>query len=563
MSISRLMVITPVLAVLWSAAVAAAPSACNAGVAAGHACHRVSLEARLDNATLGYGDLNDVWGWTDPLDGREYALVGAVHGAVFVDITDSANPRIVGRLPAHEELGSALCKTGSDCGSQSGSTWRNIKVHADHAYVGSEAGGHGLQVFDLRQLRSFPPGSAEQDFTETAHYGGFGHSHTLYIDEASGFLYAVGSDTFAGGPHFVDLAAPAAPVAAGGYSGDGYSHEIVCAVYAGPDARYTGRQICFASNEDTLTILDVTNKSAPVQISRTGYTAVGYTHQGWLSADQRYMFMNDELDEIRTDERLRTLVWDLVDLQAPVVIDQVRQPRFTIDHNNYVHQGFVYQSNYTAGLVILDGRTPTESFEVAFFDTHPNDDDRKFDGTWSNYPFFASGVVAISDITRGLYLVRPALSGPAEDARVTLGDGLGAVAGEPGGVVTPASGGGTFSVSVGHSAEIVRVEFAGFDSTTNCTTTRRTLRCRLPDATPFTWSVTLGSAGGSRTATDIVAMVAGGGDETTPADNRAELRASVSGGGSDGGGGVTDPWLLAGVVAVFAARRRRITEELP
>jgi hypothetical protein len=31
---------------------------------------------------------NDIWGWTDPLDGREYALVGRNDGTAFVDVTD-------------------------------------------------------------------------------------------------------------------------------------------------------------------------------------------------------------------------------------------------------------------------------------------------------------------------------------------------------------------------------------------------------------------------------------------------------------------------------------------
>jgi choice-of-anchor B domain-containing protein len=572
---------------LAAAPVGAAPAACTAGSAAGHACHRIDLEARLDTATLGYGNLNDIWGWTDPVTGREYALVGAVGGTVFVDVTDAANPRVVGRLPAHEDIviasakgGAAkpMCKAGEGAGvigdaathdgahdacGEGGSTWRSIKAYRDHAYIGSEAAGHGIQVFDLTQLRAFPPGSAVQRFGETARYAGVGSSHTVYIDEQSGFLYAVGSGTYSGGLHIVDLAVPDAPVAAGGYAGDGYTHEALCTVYAGPDARYTGRQVCLASNEDTLTILDVTDKSNIVQVSRTGYAGAAYTHQGWLSADQRYIFVNDELDEVRQDIRTRTLVFDLLDLTAPVLVDQLHQPRFVIDHNNFVRDGFVYQSNYTAGLVILDGRDSRRAFEVAYFDTFPADDVRKFDGTWSNYPFFGSGLTVVSDISRGLYVLRPRLGGAASDARVTLSAGGGSFPEMPGGTVTPGVGGGTFTVSVGPNTRIgttVAIDSAGVAPTCVFSDSNRVMRCRLVDATPFQYAVSVQSeVAGFAASTDVVAMVAGGGDETAPTDNRATLAYAApapigDGGGSGGGGGALDLMLLFGLAG--AAMRR-------
>ena len=546
---------------------AAGPATCSAGVADGHACERIDLVARLDIATLGYGNLNDVWGWTDPLDGREYALVGATVGTVFVDITDSANPRIVGRLPAHENIGPSpivACKSTDASASLDGprpahdgcggnSSWRNIKVYANHAFVGSEAAGHGLQVFDLTQLRAFPPGSPIQLFGETAHYGAFGHSHTIWIDEASGFLYAVGSNIFNGGPHFVDISNPASPVDSGGYGADGYSHEIICQVYAGPDAAYTGRQICIGSNEDTLTVLDVTNKNTPVLLARVGYAGAGYTHQGSLTADQRYMFVNDELDELNTGERTRTLVWDLADLNAPVLVQRIDQPRFVIDHNLYLHQGFMYQSDYTAGLVVYDARAPLSAFEVGYFDTHPADDIAQFDGTWSNYPFFASGVVAVSDISRGLYLLRPQLGGAAEDAKVSAAPGAGG--GTELTITAPSAS--YVSFSVGPEATLGAFEVLPANAGLVCATTARTLRCRLPQsAVPVVVRLTANSVGGSTLA---VAMVSGSGDESSPTDNRVStfMTTSVAPPSGGGGGGAAWPGLLLLLGFVACLRRRR------
>jgi choice-of-anchor B domain-containing protein len=551
---------------LIAAPARAAPTTCTDGVADGHACRRIDLVARLTTSQLGYGNLNDVWGWTDPVGGREYALVGATAGTVFVDITDPAVPRIVGRLPAHENINPTvqLCKSGSGgaggpqpaheegCGGNS--SWRNIKVHADHAFIGSEAVGHGLQVFDLMQLRGFPPGSAIQTFDETAHYAGFGNSHTLWIDEASGYLYAVGSNTFNGGPHFVDISDPLDPVAAGGYGGDGYSHEIVCLVYSGPDAAHAGRQICIASNTDTLTVLDVTNKASPQQLARVSYAGVGYTHQGSLTADQRYMFVNDELDELGSGERTRTLVWDLADLDAPVLVQQIHQPRFVIDHNLYLHQGFMYQSDYSAGLVIYDARDPLHAFEVGYFDTHPADDIAQFDGTWSNYPFFASGVVAVSDITRGLYLLRPQLGGAAEDARVTVGGG--GTTGTLFTITAPSATYASFSVGAGTQIRSLMIDTAGVVA--DCIPGLRAIRCKLTALTPTTPIVAQIDAISNDASTPLaVVMVSGSGDESAPADNRVSAFINTTATATpSGGGGATWPG-LALLLGLTALVRRR------
>jgi hypothetical protein len=35
------------------------------------------------------------------------------------------------------------------------SVWRDMKVIGDYAYIGSEAPGHGLQIFDLKKVCRF------------------------------------------------------------------------------------------------------------------------------------------------------------------------------------------------------------------------------------------------------------------------------------------------------------------------------------------------------------------------------------------------------------------------
>jgi choice-of-anchor B domain-containing protein len=225
--------------------------------------------------------------------------------------------------------------------------------------------------------------------------------------------FAVGAredlEECAGGPHMVDISDPASPVFAGCFADDGYTHDAQCVVYDGPDTRFTGREICFNSNEDTLTIVDVTDKDAPVQLSRVGYAGAAYSHQGWLTEDGRHFLMGDELDELRLGGNTSTLIWNVEDLTAPVQFARFTNDTTAIDHNLFVKGDRVFQSNYRSGLRILDASGVAEGrlTEVGFLDTWPEDDDTAFShGTWSNYPFFETGLVVVHGYD-GLFLVRP------------------------------------------------------------------------------------------------------------------------------------------------------------
>jgi choice-of-anchor B domain-containing protein len=366
---------------------------CVGGFAGTYPCNKVDLMAFLPLGDIGGGSGNDIWGWTDPLDGKEYALMGRSSGTSFVDISDPENPIYLGNLPTHS----------------SNSLWRDIKVYNNHAFIVSEASGHGMQVFDLTELRSVvnPPIT----FNETAHYAGFSNSHNIAINEASGFAYAVGTNTCSGGLHMIDISNPLNPTSAGCYSGDAYTHDTQCVIYNGPDAEHQGKEVCFSSNEDTLTIVDVSNKNTPVMLSRTTYPGVSYTHQGWLTEDHVYFLLDDEGDEMSHGHNTRTYLWNLNNLDVPLLIGNYTATTPAIDHNLYVKGNYVYQSNYRAGLRILDisGIGGGTLEEKGFFDIYPANDDPNFNGSWSNYPYFDSGIVIVSGIEQGLFVLRPQL----------------------------------------------------------------------------------------------------------------------------------------------------------
>ncbi len=393
------------------AAVLGSAMECADGQAAGFSCSDVDLLAFLPVSAIGPvgGEargimVNDLWGWTDPASGREYAIVGRVDGTAFVDISDPRNPVYLGDLPLTE--GASI------------NIWRDIKVYDNHAFIVADgAGQHGVQILDLTQLRnvSNPP----VRFEETAHYDQIASAHNIVIDEATGFAYVVGSsgggETCGGGLHMVDIRDPKNPTFAGcfadpstGNANTGYSHDAMCTIYHGPDAAYAGKEVCFGANETALSIADVTDKENPVPLSTAAHPNVGYTHQGWISDDHTHFFINDELDEIAgTVDRTRTIVWDVTDLDDPVMVMEYMGTTGATDHNMYVKGPYLYQSNYVSGLRIIDISDPSGLQEVAFFDTVPlGDNSPGFAGSWSNYPYFESGTIIVSSMREGLFLLK-------------------------------------------------------------------------------------------------------------------------------------------------------------
>lgn len=381
------------LSMLFSFLSASSQNPCVDGLSAGiYPCDNVDLLAFMGPNDLAGNpnvDYNDIWGWTDPLDGKEYVLLGQVDGTSFVDITDPVNPVYLGFLPTHT----------------TSSLWRDIKVYDNYAFIVAEASGHGMQVFDLTRLRTAVP---PETFTEDAHYGNFGNCHNIVINPEVARAYGVGSNTFAGGLHIVDISDPLNPVIAGDFAADGYTHDAQVVTYNGPDAAYVGRQIAFNSNENTLTIVDVEDPTDTQELSSTGYSNVAYAHQGWLTEDHRYFLLGDELDESNFGNNTRTIIFDCLDLDNPVVIGEYLSSAAAIDHNLYIKGDLVYQSNYRAGLRVLDGSDIANAnlSEIAFFDVYPSSDAAQFNGSWSNYPYFDSGVIAVSHIEEGLFLLK-------------------------------------------------------------------------------------------------------------------------------------------------------------
>ncbi len=156
-------------------------------------------------------------------------------------------------------------------------------------------------------------------------------------------------------------------------------------------------------------IANVTDKGDTKTISKLTYENNSYAHQGWLTEDHRYFLLDDEFDESQRNINTQTYIFDVQDLDTPKLIGVFESTKGSIDHNQYVKGDYVFQANYTSGLRVLSlGDIENgELEEIAYFDSFPEHDNPDFNGAWSNYPYFESGLVIVSDISNGLFVLHP------------------------------------------------------------------------------------------------------------------------------------------------------------
>lgn len=328
---------------------------------------------------------SDAWGYVSP-SGREYAILGMSNGTAFVEVTTPSASQLVKFMPRPA--------------SASDSLWRNMKTYQNYCYSVSEGGG-GIQIFNLAQIDA---GIVTDLGTVTT--GGVASSHTMIINEATGFLYRMGGGS--SGVRAYSLANPALPAYVGAWSAK-YTHDG--AVFNWPTGPYAGREIFLAcgglsgGQTDTgLDILDVTDKANIVVIGRATYPNAAYCHQGWISPDYKYFYINDEIDEANFGVYCQTKIIDIQNLAAPFLAGTYSNGQVSVDHNLYIKGNDLYASNYKSGLRIYDITNRTAPSERAWFDTYPAENATGYAGLWSNYPYFPSGTVIGSDIQRGLFV---------------------------------------------------------------------------------------------------------------------------------------------------------------
>ncbi|MFT7462016.1 MAG: choice-of-anchor B domain-containing protein [Pseudohongiellaceae bacterium] len=328
----------------------------------------------------------DCWGYVSP-SGREYAIIGMSAGVSFVEITDPGLPVVIQTFAAVP------------------SSWRDVKIYEDFAYYVSE-GGDGVQIVDMSQIDS---GIVTN--VGSVNSAGTTASHNVAINEDSGFLYQIGGGSSPEeGLRIYSLANKANPVFVAEWD-DRYIHDAQIVNYtSGP---FAGREIAFCFSETSsgggspgVDILDVTNKGNIQSLSLLTYTNPVFSHQGWLSPDKQYLYINDELDETSFGTNTTTRVIDVSNLNAPFQVSTFSTGLDAVDHNLYTKGNLIYEANYRSGLRVFDASNPTSPVETAFFDTYDPDDAAAFNGLWNVFPYFDSDTIIGSDIEKGLFVWR-------------------------------------------------------------------------------------------------------------------------------------------------------------
>lgn len=334
----------------------------------GHAQLNMSLASHLPYDA----DLNDIWGYVAP-DGTEYAIVGVYNGVSIVSLADPTAAVEVAFIPGQNSI------------------WRDIKTWGTHAYVTTDQGGttEGLTVIDLANL---PNEVTYFHWTpEIEGVGTLNRCHNLYIDEF-GYAYLAGCNINSGGMVFIDVfSTPGQPIYAG-LAPNIYSHDV-----------YTRDNKMYASElyAGRMAIYDVSDK-ANVVLLGTQQTPFEFTHNIWISDDGNYAFTTDELANAPIGS------YDVSDPSDIIELDQFR-PTATlgegvIPHNVHVWQDWLIISYYTDGGIVADASRPHNVIEVGNFDTFFSPG-AGFNGAWGAYPFLPSGLVLVSDINSGLYVL--------------------------------------------------------------------------------------------------------------------------------------------------------------
>lgn len=335
---------------------------------------------------LDYGTTvaSDIWGYTGA-NGKEFAIMGLRNALSIVDISQTPVMTEVIRIP------------------QVPTVWRDIKTWGHHAYITHDntlipslMPAQGLLIVDMDSIEygkqpthwnTFPkfiePNFGIEDSMRT--------SHNLYIDE-NGIMYLFGSNFPQSGVCILyDVATnPDTPQFLGTWS-QHYLHDGMArgdtlwgsAVYAGE-----------------FYVVDVSNKANP-QTLASFTTSSAFTHNNWISDDNKTLFTTDEVPDAYIG------AYDVSDLSNISEIDLIRSSldSTAIPHNTHVYNDFLVTSYYTSGLQIVDANEPDIMVEVGYYDTSPFSFTSSFQGAWGAYPYFPSGKIAVSDMEEGMFIL--------------------------------------------------------------------------------------------------------------------------------------------------------------
>lgn len=390
-----------------------ANESCSDGTAADYPCNNIDLLSHVPVSVLSpvSKGANDIWGHVDLNNSREYAIVGMQASIAVVDVTEPTSPVVVGEI------------TGQS------TSWRDIKVYQyfdsaagrfkAYAYASADSVTEGFTIIDLNDLPesiSLVSRNTDDNRAHNIYISNVDYTLNIPLTAAIPQLHLVGQDSNGGAFRSYALSSPQAPTASyvpseltrADYTHDASSMHITDARAEAEcvNATASGCTVMLDFNEGSMRLWDHTDTDSTSELSSTSYNEVAYTHSGWFSEDKQYAFVHDELDERNFSLNTRVMIFDISSLKTPVLAGVWTSDNGTIDHNGYVRGNRYYMSNYERGLTVLDISDPTAPEEVGFFDTYPAFNSTNFNGAWGVYPFLPSGNILVSDIQRGLFVLK-------------------------------------------------------------------------------------------------------------------------------------------------------------
>lgn len=354
---------------------------------------RMAPVAFIPLAEMLASSTNDIASWYDVQEDHSYVLVGCDNGTAIYFMLPGGRPLYMGKLPT---------QTVS-------SLWRDIKVVNDHAYVVSEAPAHGMQVLDLTAFRDWHPLDGPVIWQADTVVASPASAHNLIAFEQKDRVIQVGSTFASGGAVIYDVSSPGAPQLVGTAGEWGSFHDGQALVYNGPDTEHVGKELLFAAGSGRLWILDISDPGDVQLIGSKTYPNAHFSHQVWVSEDHDHAFLGDELDESSDGLPTRTMVYDLTDLDNPVVVEVHESASMASDHNQYTHGEWLFQSNYKDGIRMLSDAWPQSPVltEQGHFDPLDSLSGPGFQGAWSHVVMEEQGVIAFTSIYQGLWIIRP------------------------------------------------------------------------------------------------------------------------------------------------------------
>jgi choice-of-anchor B domain-containing protein len=314
---------------------------------------------------------NDVWGYTAP-NGDEYALVGTATGTSIYNCTNPTAPYLTAAIAGPP------------------SVWRDMKTYGPYAYAVTESAG-GIQIIDLNDPEN-------PSLVKTWAANRFSSAHNISIDTGTGKIYVSGTSN---GTQIFDAAVdPTSPPYITTYNTQ-YVHDMhVQNGYAHNAEIFDGRY----------RILDVSNLPSMPTKDRI-QTPGRFTHSAWANETDTLCITTDEVNGGRV------ALYDISNKTNIQYLDEWTADSSTIPHNAFIIGDKAYISWYTEGFICLDLSDPNNLKKFASYDTSPFSSGTGFHGAWGCYPFSPSGVVYITDIEEGFYILK--VEGPAIDLEHT------------------------------------------------------------------------------------------------------------------------------------------------